>query len=158
MKRVCPKCNIEKLLETKNFYKDKNNSEGFQYTCKDCHKSHYKRKAWKLTEESRIRDNNYRKKRYKEDPIYRLKVQLINRVNQYLKKGNNDSTIDFLGCSVSEYKEYLENQFTENMTWSNQGSYWEIDHTIPLSKGGSFHYTNTTPMTVTENRKKGNNV
>ena len=41
------------------------------------------------------------------------------------------------------------------MNWDNYGSYWEIDHIKPLSKGGSFHYTNTQPLTVKENRRKG---
>jgi 5-methylcytosine-specific restriction endonuclease McrA len=44
------------------------------------------------------------------------------------------------------------------MNWDNYGTHWEIDHTIPLSKNGSFHYTNTTPMTISENRSKGNRV
>ena len=44
------------------------------------------------------------------------------------------------------------------MTWENYGTYWEIDHTTPLSKGGSPHYTNTTPMTISENRSKSNRV
>ena len=64
------------------------------------------------------------------------------------------STIKYLGCNFNEYSEYLENQFDKNMSWENYGEYWEIDHIIPLSKGGSFYYTNTQPLTVEENRKK----
>ena len=44
------------------------------------------------------------------------------------------------------------------MTWDNYGSYWEIDHLKPLSKNGSFDYTNTRPLSVTENRKKYNKL
>ena len=44
------------------------------------------------------------------------------------------------------------------MNWGNYGTYWEIDHTFPLSKGGSFHYTNTQPLTIEENRSKGNKI
>jgi len=46
------------------------------------------------------------------------------------------------------------------MSWDNYGrdEYWEIDHIIPISKGGSFHYTNTQPLSIEENQKKGNKL
>ena len=28
---------------------------------------------------------------------------------------------------------YLESMFDENMTWENQGEYWEIDHIKPIA-------------------------
>lgn len=155
--RTCPKCNIEKPLTSENFYKNKSEVGRFQYTCKTCHKNYYKRTTW-YNEKSLTTNKQYKLTKYHSDPEYRLLVQLRNRVNQYLKKGNKDKTIDFLGCSIKEWVLYLEKQFTENMNWDNHGTYWEIDHTIPLSKNGSFHYTNTTPMTISENRSKGNKI
>ena len=44
------------------------------------------------------------------------------------------------------------------MNWDNYGKMWEIDHIFPLSRGGSFHYTNTQPLTILENRTKSNNI
>ena len=143
--RTCPKCNIEKPLTTENFYKNKSEIGGFQYTCKSCHKKYYKRTTW-YNKQALESNKKYKQIKYSTDPEFRLLVQLRNRINQYLKKGNIDKTIDFLGCSIKEWMLYLEKQFDENMTWENHGLYWEIDHTIPLSKGGNFHYTNTTPM------------
>ena len=63
-----------------------------------------------------------------------------------------------MGCNYETYKQHLESLFTDEMNWGNYGDYWEIDHILPLSKGGSFHYTNTQPLTVLENRKKGNKL
>jgi 5-methylcytosine-specific restriction endonuclease McrA len=80
------------------------------------------------------------------------------RLNQCLTKNKNYKSIEYLGCSIQEYKLYLEQQFTPEMIWENYGTYWEIDHIVPLSKGGSFHYTNTQPLTITENRKKSNKL
>lgn len=151
--QTCPKCKVEKPLTTEFFYRNKSNVRGFQYTCKICHKDHYKRKAW-----GNGNNKEYKNKRYQNDPEFRLLVNLRNRVNQYLKKGNQEKTIDFLGCSIKEWVAYLEQQWDNNMTWENHGTYWEIDHIHPLSKGGSFHFTNTQPMEVIENRKKSNKV
>ena len=44
------------------------------------------------------------------------------------------------------------------MNWENWGIYWEIDHIIPLNKGGTFHFSNTQPLTITNNRKKSNKI
>ena len=85
-------------------------------------------------------------------------VQLRNRVNQYLKNGNQSKKIEILGCSIKEWVVYLEQQFDKNMSWENHGTYWEIDHIIPLSKDGSFYYTNTQPLILEKNRKKSNKL
>ena len=55
------------------------------------------------------------------------------------------------------YIDYLENKFTTGMSWDNLGE-WEIDHILPVSKGGSFHYTNTQPLWMRENRQKSNKL
>jgi 5-methylcytosine-specific restriction endonuclease McrA len=155
--RVCPKCKEEKQLNIENFYKNKSEIRGFQYTCKECHKKYYKRitnKNWYKPEINLA----YKNQKYKNDPEYRLLTQLRNRINQYIKKSNSTKKIDFLGCSIKEWIICLEKQFTPEMNWDNHGIYWEIDHIIPLSKNGSFHYTNTQPLTITENRKKSNKL
>jgi 5-methylcytosine-specific restriction endonuclease McrA len=35
---------------------------------------------------------------------------------------------------------------------------WEIDHSIPKSKGGSDHLNNLQPLNTKANRKKGNKI
>lgn len=153
--RTCPKCKIEKPLNSENFYRNATEVGGFQYTCKDCHKTHYKREDNGKYYNPQ-KNLEYKNNRYNTDIEYKLLTILRNRINQYLKKGNTQNSIDFLGCSINHYKSYLENQFRGEMNWKNHGTYWEIDHIIPLSKGGSFYYTNTQPLTLLENRKKSN--
>lgn len=87
--------------------------------------------------------------------IRNLRIRLYNSLKKNVKTG---TTLELLGCSIEEYKQYLESLFTLKMNWDNYGKYWEIDHIIPLSKGGSFHYTNTQPLTISENRKKKNKI
>jgi hypothetical protein len=133
-----------------------------------------KRKLW--------RDNNpektiaYRKKhRHKrreyeinlrKDPVYKIIASLRNRI-YYAIKGSNKSgsSLDFLGIDASGYKEYLECLFDDNMSWENHGSYWHIDHIIPVSyfnlmnkeeKNMAFDFRNTRPLEAKQNISKGN--
>jgi len=89
------------------------------------------------------------------NPEYKLKQNVRSRIHRYLKEDKTKHTIEYLGCSIPHYKTYLQQQFDEVMTWDNYGTHWEIDHIHPLAKGGSFHYTNTQPLTIKENRRKG---
>ena len=101
-------------------------------------------------------DRNYKNSKYKNDDLFKLKCIIASRIRAYLKGiAKSKSTIEYLGCEIEFYKEYLTKQFSKDMSWENYGEYWEIDHIHPVSKGGSFHYSNTQPLTVTENREKG---
>jgi hypothetical protein len=103
------------------------------------------------------RTNQRNKLKRQNNPEYR--IQESTRSNIYrIVKNKTERTNKYLGCNFREYKIYLEKQFDENMNWENYGTYWEIDHIQPLSKGGSFHYPNTRPLNITENRKKYNKL
>ena len=68
-----------------------------------------------------------------------------------------------MGCSVDEFKFYLESKFQSGMTWENYGD-WEIDHVVPLKFQNPtleqlverLYYTNLQPLWATENRIKSN--
>jgi len=75
----------------------------------------------------------------------------------------------FLGCTLEEYKEYLESKFQQGMTWDNHTvDGWHIDHILPLNESGTtlteeekikrLHYTNTQPLWAEDNMKKGNKL
>ena len=58
---------------------------------------------------------------------------------------------------------YIESKFDNNMNWLNHGSYWHIDHIIPLSWAKNVeeviklnHYTNMQPLEASLNLKKNN--
>ncbi len=108
----------------------------------------------------------WEKNKYATDLEFRIKHLIAGRIHsalhtyQALKK---DRTIEYLGCTISEYCDYLESKFDSNMTWENQGAYWHIDHIRPIASFDltdeeqlyqCFHYTNTQPMEKTENRLK----
>jgi len=100
----------------------------------------------------------------------KLKSALMNHVKRSgpITKGRGRKPRDFypeLGCSISEWKEHLEQQFTPDMTWDNHGSHWQIDHIIPKHKfdlpkelNACFHYTNTRPLPKLDNQQRRKNV
>ena len=142
-----------KTLRAKNNNPEKNKE--YWETFKQSDKYMVASKEWNKNNRERI--NQRAKERKQNDPILRLQDSVTSIINRYLKI-KSKKTNEYLGCSYEEYSLYLEKQFTEEMSWENYGTYWEIDHIQPLSKGGSFHYINTQPMNFSENRSKGNRV
>ena len=94
----------------------------------------------------------------------RLSINIRNRTRKFLKNSVSYGTI---GCDWTFYKKYLESFMTSDMNWDNYGSYWHIDHTVPLSKfdlsdeselRSAVHYTNTRPMLAKENLSKSDKI
>ena len=165
----CNKCNEEKNI--KDFYKSNHpsHSQGYITPCKKCIKTYqkstynpdyFKTRIQNLTleqKQERTQQLTINARKRRKNPKTRLKEALRTRIYNSMKTNKERSTLEYLGCSIDQYKTHLETQFTPNMNWDNWGSYWEIDHIIPLSKGGTFYFLNTQPLTKTANRKKSNN-
>jgi len=147
------KNNPEKFKKINNQYYE-NHKEEHLHRMKEWNmKNPNYMKEWYIKNKEEV--NKKRREKWANDPTHRLRGNIRTRIYKSIKNKSNAS-FKLLGCSIKEYLLYLEQQFTADMNWNNYGVYWEIDHTIPLSKGGSFHYTNTKPMTIPENRSKGN--
>jgi 5-methylcytosine-specific restriction endonuclease McrA len=169
MGKICTKCKQKK--QTTEYYKHKNGRDGLNPVCKICWKkenklfeennprqTYRKERYLKIKPEhnKKVRENS--KKRYSNDIEYKLLTLTRGRIHNYLKGTHkSESTKAILGIDAEGYKQYLENLFVEGMSWDNHGE-WEIDHIHPISKGGTFHYTNTQPLWKEENRKKSNKL
>lgn len=154
------KCNTcFEIKSFEEFYPENTSWDKLQSKCKDCTKKYNNSHKPYSKESNRIQRSKRLKERYNSDLEYKLLLTLRNRINKSLQS-KNDKSIELLGCSIEEWVLYLEAQFDDKMAWDNYGKdgYWEIDHIIPLSKGGSFHYTNTQPLSIIENQKKGNKI
>lgn len=107
------------------------------------------------------------KNRYHSDINYRLQANLRTRLHSALRGSwKNGSAVSDLGCSIEFLKEYLENQFTEGMTWDNYPE-WHIDHIVPISCFDltnheelmkACHYTNLQPLWAKDNIIKRDNI
>jgi hypothetical protein len=156
--RICYKCKKQK--EFNEFNKDKSKVLGIEYICRECKRQ--RDKDWyKRRPHVRL---NYHNKKYKEDPLYRLQCIVRNNVTRYLKNGKNKKTEQIIGCTWLEFQDHIEKQFTEGMTWDNQGS-WHLDHIIPLASANTEeeiyklnHYTNFQPLWAEDNYKKGSKI
>ena len=43
-----------------------------------------------------------------------------------------------VGYTLNQLKRHLEKQFTDGMTWENQGKFWHVDHIVPRT---AFNFT-----------------
>ncbi len=180
--KICKKCNIKKPLNL--FYKRKGEKDGLHRYCCECMKNEKKQYYSINKKEHNIRTSRWVKEnkekhakmvsdyyhnnkgyfrkwnqnKMETDPLFRLRHSINALINHHLKENKSNRSIEYLGCTIQEYKQYLEPKFTSEMNWDNYGLYWEIDHVHPLSKNGSFHYTNTQPLTINENRTKSNKM
>ena len=71
-----------------------------------------------------------------------------------------------MGCTIEQFKSYLENKFEHWMSWDNYGKFngqlnygWDLDHIIPISSAITKeeveklnHYTNFQPLCSKINR------
>lgn len=120
--------------------------------------------APEVAEARRNRVNEVSKRfRQKHSSICRTRSRLAYYIRKRgLSKG--DHTAKYLGCTEAEYRVYLEQRFTEGMTWEAfEAGEIHIDHIIPVIYFGdsedelrrAFHYTNTQPMWARDNHSKG---
>ncbi len=140
------------------------------------HKEYYLKNKNKIKQQlkqyrsgNKEKTNAYIANRRKTDPNFKLSLLLRSRMNKALK-GNykKGSAVKDLGCTVSELKLYLENQFTEGMNWDNWSLIgWHLDHVIPLSSFNlqdrsqllkAVHYTNLQPLWAEDNLAKSNKI
>jgi hypothetical protein len=170
---VCKHCDNEKDKQRKKD-KRKKNLETTICECEKCHvhlplsqfaklKVNYKRKICLtcypkfLTEQKTKWCADERERNVN----YRLKKSLAARLRTVLTK--TDSTMNYVGCPIQYLREWFEYNFTPKMNWDNYGSYWAIDHVIPvkqfdltneLQKRICWNWTNLVPLSASANSSK----
>ena len=108
----------------------------------------------------------YVAERMKTDINFRIAGRLRSRIGDAVKNGyKSGSSVLDLGCSISQFKLYIENQFEPGMTWNNWShDGWHLDHIQPLSTFDledrkqfsiATHYTNYQPLWAKDNWAKG---
>ncbi len=114
----------------------------------------------------------YRKRKIelrKNDTLFKIKELLSKRLRNALIAsglGKHIRTIDLLGCSIIDFRKYLESNFKNGMNWQNRGcgnNAWHIDHLLPCElfdlsddrqQRVCFNYKNMTPCWHVDNITK----
>ena len=180
LRTECKKCyNIRsRIYKEKNIDKWKLYAKNYELKNKD--KTKERSKKWyqhnrerKLKQNKEWKKNNYekykkmqknlRRKRLKNDPLFKLSCNLRNSIWQaFNNKGykKNSKSENILRTDWITLKKHIENKFTDNMSWDNFDKI-HIDHKIPLAAASTEfevialnHYTNLQPMWAEDNLKK----
>ena len=98
-------------------------------------------------------------------------MDLRNMVGSVLRKRGlkkSERTMVLIGCSVDEFREHIESQFQDGMTWDNHGvNGWHIDHVVPCAafdltdqeqQRVCFHFTNLQPLWAIDNLRKKDKI
>lgn len=126
-----------------------------------------KTKSWYLNNKDRKQNRAvvYRKERYKNDTNFKLTCVIRSRLNKAIKNNQKTgSAVVDLGCTIEEFKLYIESLWEPGMTWNNwTRDGWHIDHIKPLASFDldveeelykATHYTNMQPLWAKDNLKK----
>ncbi len=103
----------------------------------------------------------------KTDINFKIKCILRTRIWEALRGLTKTvSTMFLIGCEIDYLMYYIQEQFTEGMSWDNYGFYgWHIDHIKPCSlfdltkeseQFKCFNFKNLQPLWAEDNRRKGN--
>ena len=152
-KKYC-NCNKQKLKESRQLWMLKNI---------DKIKKYYK--IWRNKHRQELAETYKKQGKIPEIMAQRLARIHVHRAINIIKQKKIFRTMVYIGCSVQELKEHIENQFKQGMTWNNHGqSGWHLDHIIPLCNFHineimhANHYTNLQPLWAVDNLSKGSKL
>ena len=148
--------NKEKVLERTSAWR-KNNPDKFYLYSKNYWARNPDKKKEKIKREYIARRSCPRRKF-----IQQVRNLINNSISKKFVKSN--ATENILGCSISEFRLYIESLFKNGMTWENHGQ-WHLDHVIPLSVAKTIdqvnylnHYANLRPLWAKENLAKKDRI
>lgn len=120
---------------------------------------------WAIKNRKRTIENT--KNRYNTDPEFNIAIKHRRRIGMALKRigaGRKDRIIYLLGCDYKFFKSYIEDKFTDGMTWDSVlNGEIHLDHIKPCAKFNllnfdeqkiCFHYTNYQPLWAKDNMEK----
>lgn len=157
----------ERLAKDRSDYA--RNLERERARSKKYYAAHKKERYEARLKRSKLRNETDRRRyqRIKDNLEYKLpkniRTRLYLAIKREYKKG---SAVQDLGCSIPDFKCYMETRFQDGMSWDNYGV-WHIDHIQPLASfnlldkeqfAKAVHYTNLQPLWGRDNLRKGDKV
>ena len=174
----CVKCDVQKT-DNDYYLKDKHTGR-YDTVCKECRKvdaiqwhqdnrvqSCMNKQKWFQYNKNRMR--LYYNNRLQTDSNFKLSKNLRGGTYRIVTNGckKKCKSLQLLGCPVENCRIWLQSQFDDTMSWDNHGSYWHIDHFIPIDyfdlteseqQHKCFHWSNLQPLHKLDNLSKGSNI
>lgn len=166
--KVCKECLL--LLPLNKYYFYNNYYLG---KCKGCYNKLRDKEysnQYRLNNKSKI--NERERKRFRNNTLNRLRKLVKSSINRALLKQKDTKSKhakEVLGCTFEEFRDYIERQFENWMSWGNHGNVcgteldykcsWDLDHIIPISRAKNEeeiyllnHWSNFQPLCSKVNR------
>jgi hypothetical protein len=157
------KCKSCEKLDGRKYYYD-NTEKRKQWALDNKNRMKFLQSRWYQSNKSSIRTKQHY--RYNHDTEYRLRKNLSRLLSLNITK--KYSTLKYLDSTIPFIRKWFEENFTDTeMNWDNYGSYWEIDHVLPISLFDlandnhvlvCFNWRNLIPYPKHLNLKKSNNI
>ena len=167
--------NKELLQERNKIYREKNKEKEngrvkkWRENNKERDKEYHTEYRKNNIERLRKRDSEYLRNKREVNPLFKLSCNIRNRISESLNKNGYTKkcrTYRILGCTYEEFKEHIESQWEDWMSWDNHGIYngeencgWDLDHIIPVSSAKCEediirlnHHSNIQPLCSYVNR------
>ena len=153
---------LEKHRQRWTEKKDMYNEQRKQYRQRPKVKEHIqmKNKEYLEIQKQKIKDKR------ENDLNFRIGEVLRSKIHKMVK-GSTTSYANLIGCDHYWLKAWIEYRWQSGMSWENFGSYWQIDHILPITafdfsksrdQKTCFHWTNLQPLSSQENRSKSNKL
>ena len=170
--------NKEEIIVKQKEYYEEHKDERQEYWKKykeiNNEKMKEQQKEYNLKEEVKLHRKDYvrkySKEKYHNNIMHKLRVLMHSGIWRSLRGNKHGMSWEKLtGYTCQDLKDHLESKFDDKMNWENCGSYWHIDHIVPID---SFNFTsyddeafkkcwslqNLQPLYGPDNISKGNQI
>lgn len=163
--------NKERLKKWNKEYYQKNKESIIKRSTEYREENKEKRKKYREENKEKINEQRreYYRKRRGTDALFKIKERIAGLIRKSIKRDGytkKTNTYTILGCSYEDFKEHIESQFEDWMSWDNYGIYngkekcgWDFDHIVPVSSAQCEedvyklnHYSNIQPLCSYINR------
>ena len=176
IQKECKVCGETK--DESGFTKVSGNKYGLDSKCRECksnanrkeyiqNKERITKKRLERKEDKTKYDIEYKRNRRRTDVLYRVADNLSRNLRKALTKGGygkESRTREVVGLDWVEFKEWIERNWENGMSWDNYGKgvgKWNIDHTIPQCSAENEmeiiklnYWKNLKPMWEVDNASK----
>jgi len=163
--KKCSSCNQWKPAIRGVFPLSKNRPLGVHYYCSICARE--RNKLIRQKEGYTQKEYEQKKQRLKTDVLYKFRTNISCNIKNSLKGlgyKKNGKSVEILGCTIPEFKIWIESQFKDGMSWENR-ELWALDHKVPISFARTreeaielCHHSNYQPLWSSVNASKGNSL